>query len=682
MKSNEQFSLFAIDEVKMNRYLHVVKDHEVKDMALEELFDATKFTRIRAVSFVASPKFFFKMTKDFEDIQLIFGIEDGHVAGSFITGLQALLAIDERINLFQSLPEEVQERIRAERYQVRYSKKNDPIHSKIYLLDGKEETRVMLGSANFTEQAFSQRKQYEELLVFDNSPLFDLYEQRFNEIYEETVDFVPEKYKHNFIGEPINVADPDQLFDALMEEVTSGKVLTEFTETQIEELTEASQQANSNTEQIESVKQLIEVITKKDRKTGNHIILPPAQLDKKNITIKSKLSRLNKRTEEVDTRGFIEYNDSNHLLYKKADEENMFLFSKCASKEELRRQLKLIHSFIDAYKTYTVQSSTDTQTRIFEAILYSFMSVHVWKIRDHYVLEEGRESVRRNIPLFLVLAGRTSSGKTSALEFINLLLGNTQSYLSYEQISKKNMIVDLFYTSNVSPILVDEVDSKFFTSTAADKGERLIKDVTNNLDSKHPVFICTTNTTNFDATAQVISRIYYLQIDNTFDKQKQAESSKFLGDIRSEVNSTLYQDFTERLADRIKHHEVFYTAEDYLFIAREIFKEYHTECELELPKWFSTQKFDDYNERGKKIWRELFISNKEAFDVRNDNTVYVRSEVLGKRTKREREEIINYLPPESILEDNTVLILNKEIFMSFINERSNKAFWRKWWSYS
>src|SRR5690606_13618170 len=141
-------------------------------------------------------------------------------------------------------------------------------------------------------------------------------------------------------------------------------------------------------------------------------------------------------------------------------------------------------------------------------------------------------------------------------------------------------------------------------------------DVTNNLDSKHPVFICTTNTTNFDATAQVISRIYYLQIDNTFDKQKQAESSKFLGDIMSEVSSTLYQDFTERLADRIKHHETFYTAEDYLFIAREIFKEYHAECELELPKWFSTQKFDDYNERGKKIWRELFISNKEAFDVR------------------------------------------------------------------
>ena len=46
MKSNEQFSLFAIDEVKTNRYLHIVKDNDVSDMALEDLFDATKFTRI------------------------------------------------------------------------------------------------------------------------------------------------------------------------------------------------------------------------------------------------------------------------------------------------------------------------------------------------------------------------------------------------------------------------------------------------------------------------------------------------------------------------------------------------------------------------------------------------------------------------------------------------------------
>ena len=152
------------------------------------------------------------------------------------------------------------------------------------------------------------------------------------------------------------------------------------------------------------------------------------------------------------------------------------------------------------------------------------------------------------------------------------------------------------------------------------------------------------------------------------------ESSKFLGDIMSAVSSVLYQDFTERLAGRIKHGQAFYTAKDYLAIAREIFKDYHAECNLQLPEWFSEQRFDDYNEHCKKIWRELFISNKEAFDV--------RSEVLGKRTKQEREEIINYLSLESILEDNNVLILNKEIFMKFINEKSSKGFWHRWLIYS
>lgn len=678
MKELEQISLFTIDEVKKTSYLHILNNGEVKDMSMQELFDTERFNRIRAISFVASPKFFFQMTNGFEEVQLILGIEDGQVVGSFTTGLQSLLAIDKRIEVFQSFSEDVQELLIKDQYRIRYSKKNDPIHSKLYLLDGLGDTRLMVGSANFTETAFSQRKQYEELLVFDNSSLFNVYSQRYEDIYSQTVDYIPEKLKRTILGEPINIGNADQVFEVLMEEIKRGAVIAEFTETQIEELKIAGQQVQKKVEDFNQLDQVIEIITKKDRKTGHRILLPAAQIEKKKAVLKSKLSRLNKRTEEVDIRSFIEYYESNHVLYKKANDQTLLPFSKAAEIDEIKIQLKLIHAFIAAYKDFTIQSDGNTQKRIFEAILYSFVSAHIWKMRDHYVLAEGRGSVRRDIPLFLVLAGRTSSGKTTALEFINLLIGNSNSYFSFEQINKKNMVLDFFKTSNVSPVLVDEVDSKFFTSSAADKGERLIKDVTNNLEGKHPVFICTTNTTNFDATAQIISRIYYLQIDNTFDKQKQAASSKFLGEIMSKVNDVLYKDFTYRLSDRIKHGETFYRTDDFLAIAREIFEEYHEMSDLPIPVWFSKQKFDDYNERGKKIWKELLISNRDSFDIRNDNTVFVRLEDLGKRTKREREEIINYLPPESIIEDNTVLILNKEIFMRFIGQRSNPSLWRKW----
>lgn len=65
-----------------------------------------------------------------------------------------------------------------------------------------------------------------------------------------------------------------------MEEVKSGKIITEFTEAQIEELNDATHQADMNLEQFENVKQLIEDITKKDRK---QVIILYCQLNIRNI---------------------------------------------------------------------------------------------------------------------------------------------------------------------------------------------------------------------------------------------------------------------------------------------------------------------------------------------------------------------------------------------------------------
>lgn len=71
MKELEQIILFTIDEVKKSSYLHIVHNGEVKDISLQELFDTKRFNRIRAISFMASPKFFFKMTNRFDEVQLV-----------------------------------------------------------------------------------------------------------------------------------------------------------------------------------------------------------------------------------------------------------------------------------------------------------------------------------------------------------------------------------------------------------------------------------------------------------------------------------------------------------------------------------------------------------------------------------------------------------------------------------
>lgn len=684
---DNQLSLFEKSTNEENidiTFLNIIKDNEVVQMSIKELFDTSLYSELKAVSFVASPKFFFSTTKDFKKITLILGIEDGSVANSFATGIAPLFDVSERINIFNSLSDEVKENIRSNNYSIRYPHQGNPIHSKIYLLQGAEATRVIVGSANFTETAFNNRKQFEEILVFDNSPLYEIYENRFKDIYNQTVDYIPEMIKKQYETEKVWVADPEYMKDILIDDLIRQKVVVQLSEEEMEEIKLQPDKIEVEKEDATQFKQIIEVITKKDKKTNTFTLLPTASLKQKSVAIKSILSRTSKKSEELDHRFQLIYNNGTNMLLttnKSEDvnnsENELIPFSKMITdKDILKENLILINSFVEAYELFTARTDVKNQSRIFEIILYAFMSTYIWYMRDHYASEEGRESVRRHFPPFLIIAGRSMSGKTSALEFIGMLLGNTNPYFAYEQVKDSSVIWDYFHSTNVNPLLIDEIEPKFFTSTAAKKGERLIKYISNEIKGHHPVMIGTTNATGFDVTAQTSMRIYYLQIDNTFQKEAMAESSRYLSEIMSKINSSLFQDFTYRMGKRIQDGSEFYRTDDFLAIGREVFIEYYKECEMEVPKWFPMKRFNDYDERGKFIWRELYRSHKQAFDIREDNTILIKIEEFGDRTNRDRANKINFLPPECIIEDSPVLVINKELFFNFIemSEKEEKTF--------
>lgn len=694
-----QIGLFDEDQLSMfedlpdgkaiinETFLNIVKDGQIVQMSINELFDTTLYEELKAVSFVASPKFFFSTTKNFKNITLIFGIEDGSVADSFATGIAPLLDIPERVKFFNSLPNDVKENIVTNKFSIRYPKKGNPIHSKIYLLKGEGVSRVIIGSANFTETAFGNKKQYEELLVFDNSPLYEIYENRFNDIFTQTVDYIPEMIKKQPGTEKVWIADPEMMKDILIDDLTRQKVIVQLSEEEMEEIRLTPDKLEVEKEEATQFKQIVEIITKKDKKSNSFTLLPIANLKQKSVAIKSILSKTSKKSEELDHRFQLVYNNGNNMLLTnnhgiKNDDggSDLIQFSKPITDIDiLRENLTLINKFVDAYELFTARTDLKNQSRIFEIILYAFMSTYIWNMRDHYASEEGRESVRRHFPPFMIIAGRSMSGKTSALEFIGMLLGNTNPYFAYEQVKDSSVIWDYFHSSNVNPILIDEIDPKFFTSTAAKKGERLIKYISNEIKGQHPVMIGTTNATGFDVTAQTSMRIYYLQIDNTFQKEAMADSSKYLSEIMSKINSSLFQDFTYRIGKRLQDGHEFYKTDDFLAIAREVFVQYYKECEMEIPKWFPMKKFNDYVERGKFIWRELYRSHKQVFDIRDDNTILIKIEEFGDRTNKERANKINFLPPECIIEDSPVLVINKEIFFKFIemSEKEEKTLVQK-----
>ena len=87
---------------------------------------------------------------------------------------------------------------------------------------------------------------------------------------------------------------------------------------------------------------------------------------------------------------------------------------------------------------------------------------------------------------------------------------------------------------------------------------------------------------------------------------------------------------------------------------------------MPIPEWFPEQKFNDYLDRGRRIWQEIYKSHEDDFDFRKEDSVLVHIENIAGQNRRDRDILVNYLPSECITEDSTVLLLNQKNFKEYI----------------
>lgn len=654
------------EDATNTRFLNLVKDNESVKMEIDNLFDVSKFNELLAVTYVSSSSFFLRIVNKFDKAQLIKGIDDSDVLNRFKEGIDKICKPEESIKFWESLDEESKEKIRSNRLSIRYGNMGLVIHSKFYLLKGEDHTRVIIGSANLTKTAFSDKDQFEELMIFDNSPLYDLYLQRYQEILANTLDYIPERLSKASSDQLLLVTDPNLLNDILLENVAHKKIV--ISENVMEQLKNKPQELASEAREGEDLVQMIELITKKQVQGKGRAILSLIELKSKVIQIKTVLSKINVKSDSIDTRQGLFYRDSDNTLLKQESNANASLetVSKRMNERQLiRDRLLNINQFIEAYRLFTTSNNPETLSRICEIILYAFMSPYLWRIRQHFVSETGRETSRQSIPPFMIVAGRAYSGKTTAIEYISILMGNPSKYMPYEHISGKNVIADFFKSSNLMPIYTDEINTNFFTSKLAYKGEQFIKEVTNSYDSKHPVLIGTTNASQFDVSHQIKRRIYYLGVNNAFDTKRKQEAEEYLSQIMGAADELLFADFSWRVAQSINNNENFYQPNDYLYLARKIFRDYYREAELPIPDWFPVGIFDDYKDRGRVIWKELYETRQKHFVQRRGNRLSVDISQFSTGDK-DKQGKINYLPPDCVIEDSHVVVLNSKEFFNFI----------------
>jgi len=211
-------SLFSQENSKC--YLSVLYNDEAYQEDITNLFDAKKFDKLLICTFVSSPKFFFKQTQAFNHIELLLGIEDSQNAQKYL--------FDPKYtdDFFKSLDKTILEKITTDNIAIRFTTVGTTIHSKIYIQqDTKtQEARVMIGSANYSATAFGNKKQYEELLVYDstyNKKLTDYYLQRYEDIKAETLDFIPKRIKKKIKTQELKILtlDSEESLEILKERI-------------------------------------------------------------------------------------------------------------------------------------------------------------------------------------------------------------------------------------------------------------------------------------------------------------------------------------------------------------------------------------------------------------------------------------------------------------------------------
>lgn len=454
----EQMDMFSfVDNLNKDPVTNttcVVMDGECKDVAWDELFDAEKYDQLLCVTYVSSASFLSRAIDKFKNVKIIIGIEKADVRKAIAESINARV-MQEGTKFFEELPDTGKDKLIERSLEVRYSKTEYIIHSKLYLLSNSEsgENRLIFGSANLTNTAFNNAvHQYEDIMVFDNNLMFDIYKKRFQHIYSITEDYVPgeviNKYKE---GKLISMVDftPEERTEEIIEILKKENIVPVCNETILKCVQEAQ---SENEKEITETKATFEVIVaagkkKRGDKNGNYTIKSAQELESSKGKIIDILFRHTK-TEMNMQRFSLTFNDTDkkqYIIFPKKDDcteaRAPEVFDRKATQEEIRSSMENLMQFLMAYKNFVsdTEDGDENLSRILEAIMYAFASTYIFKLRQE---NTGSKS---DIPIMLVIGGRAASGKSNLLAYIDRILSGRQllveqHYIQYKQIEKRDTV--------------------------------------------------------------------------------------------------------------------------------------------------------------------------------------------------------------------------------------------------
>lgn len=620
-KENSEKAVEKMEKEKISTLFTILNGEKV-DLTIEEIFDVERFNSIKAVTYSADENFLNKYFSGFENVSLIIGIPDADVQARGAEAFQGILAANKelikkkQITFFESLARKNQENIIEMKWEIKVPLKSS-IHCKFYLLESETEKRLVLGSANLSNQAFSSRtSQHENIVIFDNDvSMSGNYSEYFEFLKKECMDFITSGFlkkakkikvlnEKNATKEELENAIPFTFSvsesDVLVTEVAKD-FHEKFAEYFLELPKEETEKEGGLIDQLKNIKSQFDTVEKEMEKekmfekgsyevvndyissrkaTKQESILAKPSKFVERIREKIKVKTAPKVKEHVSDRermilrenDITENNSGLYLIEKvtRTDENGNDVevqetrrFGRKATDEEIKEAVEFIFELIESYKEFVPRYDDNYGARIIEAIFYSFTSPFLQQLRKQ-VAQNTPSTKELNIPMFMFIGGYTHSGKTSLVKLIRKMMG---IYKVIEIVDYSNIVgkqekqwrsdtikqIDLWMRE-------DNVVPLFIDELDEDffakKSEELIKDLANataRSERNTCCFIGNTNTELFKMPKQAERRSYYLAVDRPVMHSSKSDSA--YNKIFMKADNKLFNDFVMRMSQNIFYEE-------------------------------------------------------------------------------------------------------------------------------
>lgn len=643
---------------EIERPLNIVYNDKRVDINVKELFDSSKFDTAYIVTYSSSYSYLVKLLEGFEHVFLVVGCEDSMQE---IIGNRVAEIIDNTLFKDKNFAEKVLNNV----IKIRYPPPSYTIHSKIYVLTNESgATRVMFGSANLTPQALSGKHQIEELEVYDSDYNAEKCNEKLNrvkEIWDFCIDYKLSKEAEKVVKDKIDkgliraknveadriengiiiadvvnaneiinseILNPEERAILLKEQIVRDSAIGITPEERMRQFEERRNYISTLLSvQVEEAK-IQEEFTKeamrnvKNKKYGDINNVPVKVLAKQiSEIIQENQIPLGEAEEEKNFDVMLQYDSAtDSVLITKRDDPTGEIYPEEYDTTIIRDQLLRLNLYMESYRLFLQQpdKAKEVQRKIFEVILYGFMSPFVWKIRNEIFMQHQSESEVARIPPIMIVSGDANAGKTKLIEVLYRMIGGS-IYMSYMELleamragtNKKNL-ANIFKMKTVSLFLVDEVTNIF-----DGVGENFIKDVANKYYMKpHPCMIGTTNARYEISKPDILKRIYYIHLPTVMRKDPDSvrEENEYLTHTVNitKFDNTLHKYFVHKVLDHIAEGDVpLYDINDPLFIGRHVFKEMYEYVGLPEPDFIPDTRVDDVDENSRRLWNDLYTSAKD-----------------------------------------------------------------------